>query len=122
MPDLIVLYNKPMNNNPKLDEFKNILIRAKQGHMHRIVDYSRIVFTDKNNLDFSIVPGKHNDGLMARVYHAGFMNALNKNHGAEKAHDFLINNHPFYSKDWYKKSVPTRKIETALKGLSWFLK
>lgn len=112
----------PMNGNPKLSEFKKMLVIGKEGHMWRARDYANLVFDVNNDVNFYTIPGKHNDGIMARVYHKAFMNALKENKGAEKAHDFLIKNHPFYSEGWYDKSPLKRKAETAVKGLSWLVK
>jgi hypothetical protein len=76
----------------------------------------------EGKVDFHSLPGEYNNGLMTRVYHKGIMNALKGKEGAHEIHDFLITNHPFYSKGWYAKSPIERKIEMAAVGLSWFLR
>jgi hypothetical protein len=111
-------------NNPNLLDFDNMEIFAQKGHMWRIRDYAMIVMQGKyieENIDFHSLPGKHNNGPMAKVYHKGLMNALKGKEGAYEIHDFLIKNHPFYSGEWYEKDSSQRKLEMALVGLSWFL-
>jgi hypothetical protein len=112
---------QPEVGNPRLSDFRNILVIGQEGHMWRIKDYAKKAMGDlvNNKLYFYSVPGKHNNGLMAKVYHAGFMKALEGKHGAEEAHRFLIEEHPFYSEKWYDKSVPIREAEMALTGLGW---
>lgn len=116
---------KPLNGNPRFSDFEKALVIGKEGHVWRMEDYVDIVFPDHNKrkkIEFIEIAGKHNDGLLTRIYHAGFMNVLRSNKGAEKAHDILVNNHPFYSDGWYDKPVPIRKITTAVTGLNWLLK
>jgi len=116
---------KPLKGNPKFSDFEKALVIGQEGHVWRMEDYADIVFpsySKRKKIEFLEIAGKHNDGLLARVYHAGFMNVLRGNKGAERAHEFLVNNHPFYSDGWYDKSVPTRKIITAATGLSWLVK
>jgi hypothetical protein len=111
-----------MDRNPKLSDLGKILVIGKEDHMWRIKDYSKVAFSGlKNQIDFHTIPGRHNDGLMARVYHAGFMNALRYNQGARRAHEFITEEHPFYSTGWFDKPIPERKREMALTGLSWLL-
>jgi hypothetical protein len=113
----------PLIYNPGMDAFRKMLIIGQEGHVWRMRDYTKLVFDDKKNkVHFHLVPGKHNNGIMAKVYHAGIMNALADKKGAEEIHDFLMNEHPFYSKGWYEKSPSIRKLEMALTGLSWLRK
>jgi hypothetical protein len=127
----------PQRGNPKLTDFRSMLIAGKKGHMWRIKDYTSVVLPQYQRagdigfyeaqiikkIGFHEVEGRHNDGLAAKVYHAGIMNALKGNvsivGGAEEAHEFLIEKHPFYSEGWYDKRVRERKVKMALKGLSW---
>jgi hypothetical protein len=113
------------HQNPSLMDFENMEIFAQEGHMWRIKDYAAIVMQSKlweGKIDFHSLPGEHNNGLMAKVYHKGIMNALKGKYGPDEIHDFIINNHPFYSKGWFDKSPTERKIEMAAVGLSWFLR
>ncbi len=110
--------------NPNLRDFDNMKIVAKAGHIWRLIDYTKLVMPDKfknGKIDFSAVPGEHNNGLTARVYHKGVLNAIGERRGAEEIHDFLINKHPFYSDGWYKKSVNRRKLEMSAIGGLWNL-
>lgn len=115
-----IIENLPFN--PNLRDFKNMQIIAQAGHIWRLVDYLRLVMPDEfknGNIDFYSIPGKHNDGLLAGVYHMGIMNAIGKRRGAEDVHEFLMKKHPFYSDGWYDKSVERRKLEMAVKGGLW---
>jgi hypothetical protein len=127
----------PQRGNPKLTDFRSMLIAGKEGHMWRIKDYTSIVLPQYQRagdigffeaqgvkkIGFYEVDGKHNNGLRAKVYHLGLMKALANNvsivGGAEEAHKFLIKEHPFYSYEWLDKRVRERKVKMALKGLSW---
>ncbi|MFH1710677.1 MAG: ElyC/SanA/YdcF family protein [Nanoarchaeota archaeon] len=116
---------QPMAGNPKLSDFGRILVVGKKGHMWRIRDYSDLIFDKKkNNLDFRTIPGRHNDGLLTRIYHHAIMNSLRKLEDApcaENVHRFILENHPFYSDGWYNKSLPKRKLEMSLTGLRWVI-
>jgi hypothetical protein len=114
----------PTHGNPSLMDFDNMEIFAKEGHIWRIMDYSKLVMQDKNfegKIGFYSLPGEHNNGLIAKVYHKGIMNALKGKHGAEEIHDFLMKEHPFYSKGWYDKFSTQRKVEMALTGVGWII-
>jgi hypothetical protein len=114
---------EPIEGNPRLSEFEKILVVGKEGHMWRITDYSEIAFSGlKNEVDYHTIPGRHNDSFMTRKYHQWFMNALKDKKGAEKAHEFLLEEHPFYSTGWYDKPILIRKIEMAARGASWSLR
>jgi hypothetical protein len=115
----------PAHKNPSLLDFDNMEIFAQEGHIWRIKDYVSIVMQSKlweGKIDFRALLGEHNNGLMAKVYHKGIMNALKGKYGPDEIHDFLMKEHPFYSKGWYDKSPTERKIEMAAVGLSWFLR
>ena len=113
---------QPAGKNPSLLDFKKMLLVAKEGHMWRIKDYmSRVFWNDPDRVDFHTIPGKHNDGIFARVYHPAFMTQLEKYFGPAQVHSFLRREHPFYSKGWYKKPVSQRKKEMIMKGLEWML-
>lgn len=115
-----ILENLPFN--PNLKDFKNMQVIAQAGHIWRLVDYLGLVMPDKlkdDSVGFYSIPGEHNNGLLARVYHKGIMNAIGKRRGAEEVHEFLMEKHPFYSKGWYDKSVERRKLEMAVKGGLW---
>lgn len=108
--------------NPNLQDFKNMQVFAKAGHIWRLIDYAKVVMPDKvksEDVDFYAIPGEHNNGLMAKVYHKGIMNAIGKRRGAEEVHEFLMQKHPFYSEWWYGKSADRRKLEMAAKGGLW---
>ena len=112
----------PAEGNPNLSDFKKMLIVGKEGHMWRVRDYSDVVFAGKrSDVHFRTVPGRHNDGLLARVYHPAIMRALRKleDSCAENIHQFLLEMHPFYSPGWYDKSPVRRKLEMSLTGLGW---
>lgn len=114
-----------IQKNPSFLDFDNMEIFAQKGHMWRIEDYVRIVMQGKyfeGDIDFHYLPGEHNNGAMARVYHKGLMNALKGKEGAYEIHDFLIKDHPFYSQGWFEKSPSERKVEMALKGVGWILR
>jgi hypothetical protein len=115
---------QPKRGNPKLSDFQSMMVIGQEGHMWRIKDYANVAMGDLVNKDiyFHSVPGEHNNGLMAKVYHKGFMNALKNKLGAEEAHEFLMKEHPFYSKGWYDKSSLTRKIKMAAVGVGWSLR
>ncbi len=110
---------QPMDGNQSLDEFKKIQIIAKEGHIWRIHDYVKAVMPSSVEVDYYSIPGKHNDGLFAKVYHKAMMKALKNRKDPLAAHEFLLKEHPFYSEDWYFKSPNKRKLITALKGLDW---
>ena len=110
----------PMNNNPKLSDFEKVLIIGQSGHMWRIKDYAKIAMKNYDKADFHEVSGKHNDGLVAKFYHKGLMKQLNKDPTTEGTHKFLLENHPFYSDNWYEFTSGERKIFTIIKGLSWY--
>lgn len=116
---------QPMEGNPNLSEFEKILVVGKEGHLWRVKDYSTLVFDrTKSTLDFHAVPGRHNDGLLARTYHHAIMHSLKKlmrNPCAEKTHSFILENHPFYSENWYSKSLTRRKAAMASTILKWVL-
>jgi len=115
----------PAHNNPSLLDFDNMEIIAQEGHIWRIKDYVTAVMQGKyfeGKIGFRALLGEHNNGLMAKVYHKGLMNALKGKEGAHEIHNFLITDHPFYSKGWFDKSPIERKIEMAAVGLSWFLR
>jgi hypothetical protein len=108
--------------NPNLLDFKNMEIIAKEGHMWRLEDYARIVMPDKYykfKIDFHKIAGEHNNGLMAKVYHRGIMNALKGKKSPEEIHKSLMNNHPFYLSGWYDKPVLERKALMAAVGGLW---
>lgn len=110
--------------NPRLSDFEKMVVVGQEGHIWRLKDYAKIVLPEKferKDILFYSILGKHNNGLMARVYHNGLMNAIGEKRGSE-VHDFLINEHPFYSEDWYNKGVNERKILMAVKGLEWNLR
>jgi hypothetical protein len=114
-----------IQKNPSFLDFDNMEIFAQEGHMWRIRDYVTRVKQAKyfeGDIDFHYLPGEHNNGRMARVYHKGLMNALKGKEGAHEIHDFIINNHPFYEKGWYDKSPLIRKVEMALTGVGWLMK
>ncbi|MCK5449351.1 YdcF family protein [Candidatus Pacearchaeota archaeon] len=115
---------KPVEGNPNLLDFNSMLVLGQEGHMWRASDYASLVLPKDKMPEIQTVPGKHNDGLIAKVYHNAFMHALKclKDSSAEGVHDFLINRHPFYSKDWFEKSPSRRKIKMAKVGLGWYLK
>ena len=114
---------QPIDGNPNISDFKKMLVLGKEGHMWRVRDYSDLIFAGKMNVYFQTVPGRHNDGLLARLYHPAIMRALRKlkDPCAENIHKFLLNKHPFYSEGWYDKSLPRRKLEMSLTGLSWMI-
>jgi hypothetical protein len=98
---------KPLYPNPGLDEFMSMMIIGKEGHLWRLEDYAQLVLPDKflnKKIKFYPVPGEHNNGSMAKVYHMGLMNSLRDKRGAEEIHKFLMEKHPFYSTGWYDKS------------------
>lgn len=105
--------------NPNLLDFKSLEIVAKEGHMWRIRDYAGLTIPDYVAVNYHSIPGEHNNGIAAKVYHRGFMNALRTKVGAEAIHQFLTESHPFYSEGWFDKSPLRRKVETALTGLNW---
>lgn len=120
-----------LKENPSLLDFNNMQIIAKEGPISRVKDYANIVLPEKyigGKIDFISVPEKHNNGISAKVYHAGIMKALNDyivkdkdNHTsrAKKTYDFLIKYHPFYLDDWYDFPVLERKFIMAITGLGW---
>ena len=119
----------PTKGNPKLTDFERILVVGQDQRMDEIKKCAGIVFSEysqRKRLDFHEVPGNQNNKVISKIYNYGFMNALESNQptycGAEKAHEFLIKNHPFYSKGWYDKSSSRRKIEAVLIGLSWYFR
>jgi len=115
---------QPMDENPKLSDFKKMLVLGKEGHMWRIRDYSDLIFAENRfHVNFRTVPGRHNDGLLARAYHPAVMHALGKleNRGVEDIHKFLLDKHPFYFDNWFKKSPLRRKLEMGLTGLGWLI-
>jgi hypothetical protein len=115
--------------NPNFNDFENMQIIGQKGHLWRLKDYANLVFPGKfGEEDFFSVPGEHNNGLMAKVYHRGIMKAANnyleknKDDDAsrpEKVHNFLREEHPFYSGGWYEKSVLERKALMAGIGGLW---
>ena len=114
----------PAEGNPNISDFKKMLIVGKEGHMWRVRDYSDLVFAQKvNEVYFHTVSGRHNDGLLARVYHPAIMRALRKleDSCAENVHQFLLEKHPFYSEGWHDKSLFRRKLEMSLTGLGWLI-
>jgi uncharacterized SAM-binding protein YcdF (DUF218 family) len=117
---------KPLYQNTGLDEFDSMLIVAKEGHMWRLKDYSKLVLPHKIDVDFHEVPGKHNNGLLARLhispYHVSLMNALKGKVGVEEIHNFLMEEHPFYRENWYGTPVFERKVEMSSAILKWSMK
>ena len=111
----------PQYGNPSFNDFSNMLVIGKQGHVWRMRDIAHKVLPDKD-INYYSMPGKHNDGVFTRVYHSALMNALGEKPGVEKAHEFLLKEHPFYSEGWHKRDINERKVIATLKGLSWFLK
>lgn len=110
--------------NPKLDEFDNMQIIAKKGHIWRLEDYARVVMPNKfkdGKIGFYPVPRQHNNGPLAMVYHTGIMNKIEHKNGAEEIHKFLIEEHPFYSGGWFDKSPLIRKLEMGAVGGLWLL-
>jgi len=115
---------QPIDGNPNISDFKKMLVLGKEGHMWRIRDYSDLIFARKaNDVYFHTVSGRHNDGLLARLYHPAIMRALRKlkDPCAENIHRFLLEKHPFYSERWYDKSLLRRKLEMSLTGLGWLI-
>lgn len=112
-----------LERNPNLLDLGTILMIGQEGHMWRADDYANLVFPKNKMPDIQTVPGRHNDGLVARMYHGAFMHALNniEKSDVNKVHNFLIGCHPFYSKGWFEKSPNKRKIEMAKVGLGWYL-
>jgi hypothetical protein len=92
--------------------------------MWRIKDYVNIVFPSelKERVDFLEVPGKHNNGLSALIYHFSLLNALKGKEGAKEIHDFLIDEHPFYRENWYFNPVFARKTEMLSTIIKWSMK
>jgi len=111
----------PIYGNPCLDEFKKIMIVGKEGHLWRVKQYTHIVLPPKINLEFEEIPGKHNNGLAAKAYHAGIRNALANKRGPEDIHYFLMHEHPFYSENWFETPVFSRKMEMGSVALRWLL-
>ena len=97
---------------------------GQEGHMWRAKDYASFMpFTKHGHtLDIETIPGEHNNGAIAKVYHKALMTALEdiKYKGPGEVHKFLINEHPFYSEGWFEKSPTRRKIESMVKVSSWF--
>jgi hypothetical protein len=115
----------PAHKNPSLLDFDNLEIFAKEGHMWRIMDYAKLVMQGKyfeGKIGFRALLGEHNNGVMTKVYHKGILNALKGKYGPDEIHDFLMKEHPFYSKGWYCKSPTERKLEMGAIALSWFLR
>jgi hypothetical protein len=121
---------KPMINpytkkdNPNFNDFNNMMIIGKEGHIWRLEDYAKITMPKKykdGNIGFHSIPGEHNNGLMAKVYHRGIMNAIKDKNSVEDIHDFLMKKHPFYSEGWYDKPVLERKALMAAVGGLWRL-
>ena len=137
--NLTYLIVEPMVNpytrerNPNPEDFDNMQVIGQEGHLWRLRDYARIVMPGNflgGEIDFYPVRGKHNDGLAAKVYHRGLMNAMSHylyaNRGndisrPEKIHDFLDNKHPFYRAGWFDKPVSERKAIMAAVGGLWNL-
>lgn len=118
---------KELKVNPNLKDFEKIMIIGQEGHIWRIMDYVNLVMPfSKEKVRYYTIPGKHNNGRIAKTYHKAILNAINKKHGetpsTEKVHEFLIKEHPFYSHDWYHKSVFRREIEMSKKILEWMVK
>ena len=109
--------------NPNLSDFEKMMIIGKKGHIWRIKDYVNLIMPSKIEVDYFSVPGRHNNGLIAKLYHMGLMKALEKrygkNPGAEKVHEFLMKEHPFYSEGWFEKPVLERKTEMSRKIWGW---
>ena len=115
----------PTHKNPSLLDFDNMEIFAQEGHMWRIMDYAKLAMQGKyieGKLGFHALLGEHNNGIMAKVYHKGIMKALRGKCGVDEIHNFLMKEHPFYSKGWYNKSPTERKVEMGAVALSWFMK
>jgi len=115
---------RPIYQNPNLLDFNKMLIIGKEGHIWRLKEYAELTIPSvlsppKNQVEFHAVPGKHNNGLCAKAYHAGIMHALSDKDGAEEIHDFLMKEHPFYSEGWYDKSPLQRKLEMGLTAWKW---
>ena len=112
-----------LDRNPCLLDFEKMLLIGKEGHLWRVKDCAEKVLP-LERIDYEAVPGEHNNGAIAKAYHKALMHALRhiKEPSPELAHEFLINNHPFYSEGWYNKSPSRRKVETMAVGLGWFLR
>jgi hypothetical protein len=110
---------KPLYQNPGFDEFDSMLVLGQTGHLWRLRDYARITLPPKIDVNFKGIPGKHNDGLMAKVYHISLMKALKGKEGAEEIHDFLLNKHPFFSENWFGTPVFERKMNMSSTALKW---
>jgi len=111
----------PLSENPDMKFFDNMMIIGQEGHIWRLKDYAQAVMPKKYNdgkIDFYSVPGEHNNGPMARVYHKGIMNKI-KGKSALDILEFLLEEHPFHSEGWFDKSVNRRKAEMALIGGGW---
>ena len=113
-----------LGRNPSFLDFKEMLVIGQKGHLWRIRDCVGKVISSDRLVDFYAVPGEHNNNFITKIYHQGLMNALReiKSPSPDDCHEFLLNNHPFYSKGWYDKSFLARKIEGSVKVLDWYLK
>jgi hypothetical protein len=113
---------KPLYQNTGLDEFDSMLIVAKEGHRWRLEDYANLVLPSKIDVNFHDIPGKHNNGLAAWLYHVSLLNALKGKVGVEEIHNFLMEEHPFYRENWYGTPVFERKMEMGSTAIKWSMK
>jgi len=120
------IYEQEGRNPNLLHDFSKILVLGKEGHMWRARDYASLMPFEEHNkiLEFQTIPGRHNDGQLSSFYHKAFMNVLNQARieCPEKVHEFLKEEHPFYSQGWFFKGVTLRKIESLVKVISWNFK
>jgi hypothetical protein len=109
-----------ININPGFQEFDSMLIFGEQGKMWKTRNYANLVLRDVSKLDFFTVPSKQNIPFDDIVYYASIMRALHDYGNPKDIHAFLLQEHPFYSEKWFKKSKIRRGLEIGLKGLDWW--
>lgn len=112
----------PIYWNPSLNEFKNMLIVGEKPDIWKMREYAKMTLPDKMKVNFYSTSAKRKDRLSSIAYHVCITNALKETEGAKEIHDFLLEEHPFYSENWFNTPVFSRKIELSSRVLKWGMK
>jgi uncharacterized SAM-binding protein YcdF (DUF218 family) len=112
----------PIQSNPNPADFEQIFMITETEHMTRAYDLAVRVLPPKKITPITCI-GDYQPQLGTHIYHREFLRALDtiKHPTPEKIHNFLLQNHPHHSPNWFEKSIPRRIAEYPIHVLRWRL-
>lgn len=111
-------WTSPMPCNPSLNGLTTILV-TEEKHMTRALEcFSAAIGKE---IDYVAPIGDYKSGIVTKLYHSALLRGMKnaKVSSPEEAHQFLLNQHPFYQKDWFEKPIWKRRIRLITKCLKW---